>query len=422
MLSISRRGLSGAAMAMALMLGSGGAITAIATPAAAKEAPLKLSKGFTALAGPLQTDIGKAKDQASAAALRPRVEAAIAAAQTVDDRFFAGQFAIQVGQTSKDDALVRQGLESVIASGRFSGPELGKYHFFLGGIQLNAREHAAAQSSFSSAIASGYRENNVEVLLAESYFGAGQTDAGYAALFKAIESRKAAGSPAPQEWYARGISLAYRAKQYGKAMPFAMAMVEASATKDNWADTIGIARMANSFQAQETLDLMRLMRRTASFREASDYSEYLQAADARRLPAEVLKVLDAGTAAGKLSAGDIFVSENRATATARLAADKSGLPALDRDARLPAATVATVMAAADAQLSYDDAAKAEQLYTIALAKPGVDADRALTRLGIAQVDLGKYAEAQATFARVGGVRKPIAELWTIYAAQKAKGG
>jgi len=38
------------------------------------------------------------------------------------------------------------------------------------------------------------------------------------------------------------------------------------------------------------------------------------------------------------------------------------------------------------------------------------------------VDQGKYADAQATFAKVGGARKQIAQMWSIYAAQKAKGG
>ena len=63
---------------------------------------------------------------------------------------------------------------------------------------------------------------------------------------------------------------------------------------------------------------------------------------------------------------------------------------------------------------------AEQFYTLALAKPGVDTGRVLTRLGIAQADQGKYAEAQATFAKVQGPRQPIAQLWALYAAQGGK--
>ena len=86
------------------------------------------------------------------------------------------------------------------------------------------------------------------------------------------------------------------------------------------------------------------------------------------------------------------------------------------------ATAATVSGAADAFLSYGDAAKAESLYAIALNKSGVDANRVLTRLGIAQVDQGKSAEALATLAKVQGPRKPIAQLWSAYASQKSGAG
>ncbi len=98
----------------------------------------------------------------------------------------------------------------------------------------------------------------------------------------------------------------------------------------------------------------------------------------------------------------------------------ASLPSLEKDARAANATAVTAVASGDAFLSYGEAAKAEALYQIALGKPGVDQGRALTRLGIAQTDQGKYAEAQATFAKITGPRKPIADLWSAYAASKAK--
>ena len=54
-----------------------------------------------------------------------------------------------------------------------------------------------------------------------------------------------------------------------------------------------------------------------------------------------------------------------------------------------------------------------------MGKPGVDQNRVLTRLGIAQIDQGKAAEAQATFAKVQGARAPVAKLWSAYAASKS---
>jgi hypothetical protein len=74
-----------------------------------------------------------------------------------------------------------------------------------------------------------------------------------------------------------------------------------------------------------------------------------------------------------------------------------------------------VQKAADVFLSYEMYPQAEQLYTLALAKPGVDAGLTKLRLGIAQLGQGKAAEAQASFAGVDGKLKPIARLWAAYA-------
>ena len=81
-------------------------------------------------------------------------------------------------------------------------------------------------------------------------------------------------------------------------------------------------------------------------------------------------------------------------------------------------TAVTATAAGETFLNYQQPAKDEEFYTIALSKPGVDTQRVLTRLGIAQLDQGKVAEAKATFAKVTGPRQQIAQLWTIYAGQK----
>ena len=428
MFPISGKFVSRAALAAVLALGAGGGMTATAPAVAAKdakeakpEAP-KLSKPFMAVAGPLQTDMQKAKDQASAAALKDRSLAAIAAAQTPDDKFFAGNFAIQIGQTAKDNGLTKTGLETVVGSGKLTGADLGKYDYFQGGMAFDAKDYVGARTYFGNAIANGYTDNDVQALLAETYFATNELPQGLQQLNTAITARRAAGAVPPKEWFIRGLSVAYKAKTYDQAFVFGAGLVEAYPSTDNWADAIGLARTAGRFQAQETLDLMRLMDATGSYRDTSDFAEYLQAADARRAPAEVLKILDEGVKGGKLSASDVFVNENRTIAQARLAADKASLPPLEKDASLPTASTATVMAAGDAFLSYDQWAKAEGFFQAALSKPGVDADRALTRLGIAQFEQGKFADAQATFGKVNGVRKPIAQLWAILAGQKAKGG
>ena len=106
-------------------------------------------------------------------------------------------------------------------------------------------------------------------------------------------------------------------------------------------------------------------------------------------------------------------------AKGRIAPDKASLPALDKEARA-AKDGKSPMAMADAYLSYDDAAKAEEFYKMALEKGGIDKDRALTRLGIAQLDQDKFADAKATFAQVGGTRAALGRLWLAFANTQAQ--
>ena len=75
--------------------------------------------------------------------------------------------------------------------------------------------------------------------------------------------------------------------------------------------------------------------------------------------------------------------------------------------------------AGDVYLSLGSWAEAEEMYALALQKGGVDRDRTLTRLGIAQAQQGKKAEAKATFAQVGGARVPVARMWSAFVESRA---
>ena len=105
----------------------------------------------------------------------------------------------------------------------------------------------------------------------------------------------------------------------------------------------------------------------------------------------------------------------------RIAADVAELPSFEKDADAPDARLRTVSAAANTFLSYGEWAKAARFYEKSLGMDGVDREQALVRLGIAQTNMGEYAAAQATFAKVTGQRAPIARLWMTYAEQKAAG-
>ena len=345
------------------------------------------------------------------------VEQAFTAGTTTDDRFFAGQLALSLGNLGSDKAMQRRGLQAMIESGKLPTADSAKYSYYVGGLSYDLKDYAGARIAFAAAMAGGYSENGIEALLADAYINDNQTAEGLRILQQASARR---GAAAPEDWLRRGVVVAYKARLADYANSFSTQLVGAYPTTENWALSVSVVRDLGKFQQQEQIDLLRLMERTKSYSEARDYVEYVQSADPRRLPGEALKILNAGIASGKLDPKDPFVTDAKTMASARVTADRASLVGLERDARAANATAATAMAAGDAFLSYDDAAKAADLYQIALGKPGVDATRILTRLGIAQTDSGRYAEAQATFAKVDGVRKPIGALWSAYAASKAR--
>jgi hypothetical protein len=97
-----------------------------------------------------------------------------------------------------------------------------------------------------------------------------------------------------------------------------------------------VLRDLGQLPSQDTIDLMRLMARTNSWAEERDYGEFVQAADARRNPAEVKAVIEAGVASGKLDASKTFYAEALKTATTRIGPDKASLPGFERTlVRLP---------------------------------------------------------------------------------------
>jgi hypothetical protein len=429
--------ISRSAMGVALAFGMVAGSVMLAEPALAQKKPkaggAKLTPAFQQAAAPLQQAIEAAKTRADVVAAKGNpaalgaalatekgmVDQASAAAATPDDKLALGQLTYQLGMVAEDAALQRKGLSGMVESGALNPADAPKIQVALGQMAASQKDYAAAATSYKAAMDAGYTDNDIEALLAEAYIKGNQIPQGLATLKQAMQKKQGAGQPIPASWYRVGLNAAFYGKQLDEAVALSRGLVQVDPTPQNWAAAITVTRDVGNFPAQDTLDLMRLMDRTKSYSEERDYIRYIEVADARRLPNETLKVINAGIASGKLRQ-DQFITEQKSIANSKLASDKASLPAQEKSAR--SADAATVVGIADAYLNYDQPAKAEELYTLALTKPGVDTPRAMTRLGIAQVDQGKYAEAQQTFAKVQGPRQSLASLWGVYAQQKAAGG
>lgn len=430
--------VSRVALAVAL---SSGLTLGVASPALAakkeKEAAGgKFSPEFVKVAQPLQKameaaiaamggqqtpdGLAKAKsafDTAAGGDGKAAFQAAIPAATTPDDKNALGSMMRNFGIISQDLALKQQGNVLLLGSGKLPAEEVGKTNYDAGITAYQLKDYTAAATYLKAAKDGGFvdSQGQLDLVLADSYKKNNNPQAALQMAKDDVAAAQAKGV-APSETALRNVlQQTYTAKQLAPSTEYAALLGQYYPT--SWGTAISVVRQLASLPRDQNLDLMRLMFLTGGMAEKRDYFEYIENVDPRAFPGEAVKVMQDGIAKGKLTQAEI--GADLSNSQGRVAGDKASLPATERDASKPGATAASVVAAGDVFLSYDQPAKAETFYAKAIAMPGIDAAKVALRLGMAQTLAGKYAEADASFAKVTGTRQPVAKLWSAYAKSKA---
>ncbi len=422
---------SNSALAMAVAAGlaiSGFGMSAI--PAEAKSSGGTNSKEFVAAAMPLQKKVDEieklkadpAKLAAGATEAMPMADAAAAAAKTPQDMLLAGQFFVTLGGYNGDMAARQRGAQMMIDSGRIDAAQLPQFQFYLGNFAYASKDYMTAAKALKTSSDLGFQHEQLLPLMMQAYGAANMAQEGLTAAKQTIASRKAAGLAIPEDWISRAQVVAYKAKLAPEAIFFSTMLVEEHPSNFNWLAATQMIRTFAGLDPQATLDLFRLMDRSGALDNDAqyvqgEYKEYIETADPRKNPGEVASLISRAAAKGKLKTTDAWVNDANTNATSRIAADKASIPALVKEAR-GAADGKTALLAADVSLNYDMFDQAEEMYKLALAKGGIDANVAQTRLGIADYGLGKNAEANDAFAKVTGPRLTVAKLWQALIATK----
>ncbi len=425
----------GSNMALAIALATGSAVVATAVYPAEAHAQRKkdkkkkgdeeaggYSKEFIAAYQPVNEALQA--EGVDVAAYVPQLRALAGLSNSNDEKIAAGGLIFNSGIKVADRPLQLQGMELMLASGKVPLDQVGRYNFIAYQLANSEQDFGKARTYLQQAINNNFATPDItsadlQIAMAESFFSANQNVEGLDFLQRAIESRKAQGLSVDEQWYRRGLTVAYNNKIVPQVYDFTSIWIADFASPTNWRDAVNLTRNLNDFDGPQTLDLLRLSRRAGALSDKQDYILYVESADARRLPKEVKDVIDQAYAEDAVSRDDIYVADALSTANGRIASDRADLPALESDAGKAGAGLRTVVAAAGAFLSYGEYAKAAKFYEKALGMPGVDTGEALTRLGIAQIGMGSYDAARETLAKVEGVRAPIAKLWVAYANEQS---
>ncbi|MEH6756618.1 MAG: hypothetical protein V7676_03800 [Parasphingorhabdus sp.] len=409
-------------LSLAVVLAAAGTLAVSAMPQEAQAAKKK-DKGpkieISKEIRPQVAEIQKAMGSDTPASAKPLVEALLAQPLTGGDQYVAGQLAIQLGSSLKDTDLQEKGINASLASGQTSAEQMPAFLFYSGNFAYAAGRYPEAVQKLQQASAAGYAENDIGALIAEAYFKQNKFQEGLAALNSAIEIQKAKGVKPSENWYRRGAGIAMQNNVNGASGTWTYKLVEAYPTGENWRAALSVYRDSAipKLSNQENLELMRLMRKAKAMEGERDYFEYADAADPRRLPGEVVSLLEEALATGKVPSSSSYVKETLAAARSSVAADKASLAASERDAN-KSANGKIALATADAILGYSDFAKAAALYQAAISKGGIDVARAQMGLGIAKAGESNWSEAKQAFSSVTGTRKPIANFWTLWIDQQ----
>ena len=408
------------AIAAALMSVGALGVTAYETPAYAQKAP-KYSKDFIKAFAPINEELGK--ENPDYASLRDRMTAPQVreSVKNDDDRLAYGGALYNLGRQLEDLNLQRTGIELMLDSGKVTEADLPQYTFVAGTIAYDLNDYAAARTYLEKAASLGYKADTAQSLIAQAA-ALENNEAGSIGYFDTlIQQNIDAGTKPAKELLQQAVRTAYQSEQYEPSTKYSILLARYYPDAVTWGDAVNIQRNFKKYGDEETLDLLRLLRAADALDSGAEYEKYIEVAGVRQLPGEVLAVTQEGLAAGLISRDVSFVANALSEATNRSEIVSEDLSALASEARASGATAKRATLAGDAHFSLDRFAQAAELYQLALTRSDVDRETVLTRLGIAQVMAGDYANARETFAKVQGERQGITRLWSAHAEQRAEG-
>lgn len=408
----------------ALLLGVGAAT--FATPAFAREKKTEEASKGPKLSAEVRKQLvdaqtkQKAGDNAGAlAALRLAEQAPN---RTPDDNYYIANLKIGIGQATKDNAVIKEGLEGALASGQATPEQQITFNRVLGDLAVNAKDYPTATRYYQAVLQAKPEDTEVANNLARLAFDnrALAPQARIAAIRTATELSEKQGKKPEEFLYQARLQVAFDAKLQSEIEPAAKALIAAYPSPKNWESAIYAFRGGHKLDDQTDLDTYRLQRAVGAMTGEGQYLDYAQSAQMRGLPAESRAVLNEGVAKKVVDPSKPNYQElSRIATTAKVTADRASLAPLDRQSRTsPTGKLAN--ATADGYFSHGEYAKAAELYRIALTKGGIDTARTNTRLGIALAMSGDKAGAESAFKAVSGSpRADLAQYWLIWMTQKA---
>ncbi len=386
---------------------------------ATQDAQPKPSKAFK----PIYEGAVKAFQSGDMAQIMAAVNGLRSTATNADDTYLLGSYLSNAGAKSQNGALAAEGL-TLMADSSLTNPANKPLYLYQKGQVLDewAKDFAGSAAAFEQAYNLGKRDKEIEINIADTYSKTGNFATSLLWIERAIDANKARGQAVPDNWYNVSVNYATKSGNPAAINSTMRKVLSDKPSVDFWYYAGVLLDQNYDLAGHEKLDLLRLLRKNNALTSSSLYLEYVEHADARRYPTEVLAVINEGVSKGIINASDIAFKQELTLAQNSLSSSRPDRSRDEAEARASAKGFLSLVTG-DSLFATGQYAGAEAMYQLALDKGNIvdtsgvnQAERALTRLGMAQIEQGKYAEAKANMAKlVSKNRKEIGALWSVYA-------
>lgn len=271
----------------------------------------------------------------------------------------------------------------------------------------------------------GGKDINLQVLVSQAYYLQKDYKNAASQMSATVKAAEQAGRNVDENWLQMLRSAQQNQGDTAAANATMEKLVRLYPKKDYW-DFLLSSRMRQKNTDRVTLNLLRLAGQVGVLDTPEEYTELTEMLLEAGLPGEALAVMEAGYKAKVFDTPDKAKSDRYTRrlneASSMAAKDRDALPVAERDAaRSP--TGQGDVALGLAYSSFGQYQKAVEALTRGLQKGGVrDPDQAQMVLGIAQLKLGKQADAVKAFDQITPAdpqMQDVARLWKIAARSNA---
>ncbi len=357
-------------------------------------------------------------------ALAKIAEADGAGGKTAFDQYQINEFKAYVFLQQRKYPEVARLYEDNLASGRTPAEQVNDRLKVL--VQLNtAGKNYPKVTSFGERwIKAGGQDVDTRVLVGQAYYLQKNYKEAISVMQGAIKGAEQAGKPIDENWLQLVRSAQTNLNDKEGAAQTLEKLVRLYPKPEYWSYLIG-TRLNEKNTDRIMLNTYRLAQQVGTLTSADQYLEMAELLLEAGLPGEAKAVMDAGFAAKVVDSADKTRADRYKRryedAKAAAAKDLQALPHFEKDAA-KAGTGQGDVALGMAYLSFGQYDKAVGALSNGLKKGNVrDPDQTQMMLGIANLKLGKKADAAKAFEQVSADPQmaDLARLWTVVARSNA---